>query len=128
MIRWQLVRAFERGARRNHIPNIELQRYICEVFHVMEDSNNNRAPPGRCRAIRSERFIRRTREMFFKLYFINPRSYSKTFPAHPVVQVVVCFFQPHERSRVAKEWAAYLSHALTHVHCLHIAARILFVC
>ena len=40
MIRWQLVRAFERGARRNHIPNIELQRYICEVFHGMEDSIN----------------------------------------------------------------------------------------
>ena len=44
MIRWQLVRAFERGARRNHIPNIELQRYICEVFHVMEDSIYIRSP------------------------------------------------------------------------------------
>ena len=38
MIKQHFVRAFERGARRNHIPNIELQRYICEVFHVMEDS------------------------------------------------------------------------------------------
>ena len=38
MIRCHFVRAFERGARRNHIPNIELQRYICEVFRGMEDS------------------------------------------------------------------------------------------
>jgi hypothetical protein len=39
MIKQHLVRAFERGAGRDHRPNIGLQRYICEVFHGMEDSN-----------------------------------------------------------------------------------------
>ena len=38
MIKQHFVRAFERGAGRDHRPNIGLQRYICEVFHGMDDS------------------------------------------------------------------------------------------
>ncbi len=38
MIRQHLVRAFERGAGRDHRPNIELERDVCEVTFAMEDS------------------------------------------------------------------------------------------
>ena len=38
MIRWQLVRAFELGTGRDHRPNIELERDVCQVFHEPEDS------------------------------------------------------------------------------------------
>jgi len=38
MIRQHLVRAFERGAWRDHTPNIGLQRCICEVTSEPEDS------------------------------------------------------------------------------------------
>ena len=39
MIRQHSVRAFERGAGRDHRPNIELKRDVCEVTFDMEDSN-----------------------------------------------------------------------------------------
>jgi len=38
MIRQHFVRAFERGAGRDHRPNIELKRDVCEVTFDMEDS------------------------------------------------------------------------------------------
>ena len=38
MIRWQLVRAFERGARRGHRTNTGLKTDACEVIFDTEDS------------------------------------------------------------------------------------------
>ena len=38
MIRQHLVRAFERGAWRDHRPSIELERGSSQVFHEPEDS------------------------------------------------------------------------------------------
>ena len=38
MIKHHFVRAFERGARRDHTPNIGLKTDTCEVTFDMEDS------------------------------------------------------------------------------------------
>jgi hypothetical protein len=38
MIRQHIVRAFERWAGRDHTPNIGLQRGVCQVTFVTEDS------------------------------------------------------------------------------------------
>jgi hypothetical protein len=38
MIRHDFVKAFERGARRDHMPNIGLKTDACEVIFDMEDS------------------------------------------------------------------------------------------
>ena len=46
MIRQHFVRAFERGAGRDHRPNIELKRDVCEVTFDMEDSKFNQNCAG----------------------------------------------------------------------------------
>ena len=38
MIKQHFVRGFERGARRDHTPNIGLKRGVCQVIFEAEDS------------------------------------------------------------------------------------------
>jgi hypothetical protein len=48
MIKQHFVRGFERGARRDHTPNIGLKRGVCQVTFETEDSNSSLHRPNKC--------------------------------------------------------------------------------